>query len=255
MKIGFEYIKYRWKAKGRHGIHSPFVYDFVDNCLKIDFLNEDKLKLEHLFRKLKNDNRTIEIEDFGAGSKKLGNLRKISTIFKTSSSKGKYGKLLYQLSKHYQFKNSLEFGTSLGVGSIHLALGNSNTKVTTIEACENTRKIALENLDSFPNIKSVHSTFNDFITDNKSKTIYDFVFIDGHHDGNALIQYLEELENFTNDETIFILDDIRWSDSMLDAWEQIKNDTKYHLTVDLFRVGMISKRPTQEKEHFILKLR
>lgn len=29
------YIRYRLKAKTRHGIHSPFVYAFIDNCLGI----------------------------------------------------------------------------------------------------------------------------------------------------------------------------------------------------------------------------
>jgi hypothetical protein len=28
-----QYLKYRWNAKTRHGIHSPFVYAFIDNCL------------------------------------------------------------------------------------------------------------------------------------------------------------------------------------------------------------------------------
>jgi hypothetical protein len=31
----FEIIKYTWNAKGRHGIHSPFVYDLVDKGFKL----------------------------------------------------------------------------------------------------------------------------------------------------------------------------------------------------------------------------
>jgi hypothetical protein len=29
-----EYLKYRWNAKTRHGVHSPFVFDFVEKVLR-----------------------------------------------------------------------------------------------------------------------------------------------------------------------------------------------------------------------------
>ncbi|HIP31334.1 MAG TPA: hypothetical protein EYG86_01085 [Crocinitomicaceae bacterium] len=229
---------------------SEFIKDFFENCLAIDLGEGAKLRLKSLFNKLRKDNRVITIQDFGAGSKKLGNERKISTILKTSSSKGKYGKLLYQMVKHYQFKNCLEFGTSLGVGTNYLALGNSYANITTIEACESTRNIALENFASFNNVKSEHSTFDEFLSSRASASkssarenddAYDFVFIDGHHDGDALINYLEKLKPLTNANTIYVLDDIRWSDSMLKAWDKIVKSGEFEV-IDLFRVGVVKMR-------------
>ena len=253
MKIGFEYIKYKRNAKGRHGIHSPFVYDLVDKCLKTRIDNTSKSFLTSFFNKLKKDKQVITIQDFGAGSKRLSNHREVATILKTSSSKGKYGKLLYQLSKHYKFKNILEFGTSLGVGTTYLSLGNPDCKIITIEACENTREVALKNFKSLKNITSVHSTFNDYLS-NLTGAQFDLIYIDGHHDGVALLDYLEKLSTFSHDETIFILDDIRWSDSMFDAWNKIINNKDYHVTLDFFRIGIIVPRKHQVKEHFTLKL-
>jgi predicted O-methyltransferase YrrM len=255
VNIGFEYIKYRWKAKGRHGIHSPFVFDLVDKCLKIQIEKEDYENLNDLFSALKMDSRSIEVEDFGVGSKKLSNLRAVPTIFKTSSSKGKYGKLLYQLSKFHQLKTVLEFGTSLGVGTSYLQLGNPKAKITTVEACKNTRELALESFKmlELENIESIRSTFDEFLK-NKPNTQYDLIYIDGHHDGEALLRYMNELESNSHDETLFILDDIRWSDSMFKAWNKIVNDGRYHVTLDFFRFGIAVPRKHQIKEHFTLKL-
>ena len=253
MFLPLEYIKYRWNAKGRHGIHSPFVYDFVDKCLRIKLDAADASRLNNLFHQLKKSQQEIDIQDFGAGSKKLGSKRTISAIFKMSSSKGKYGELLYRLSKHYQPKKILEFGTSLGVGSTYFSLGSTESNLTTVEACKNTRSVALKNLIDFTSIESIEGTFVDYLNELPKDAKFDMIFIDGHHDGDALIQYLDQLQIHSHDDTIFILDDIRWSDSMKSAWDEISNSSKYHLSMDLFRVGIVSRRSHMEKEQFAIR--
>lgn len=253
MLLPLEYIKYRWNAKGRHGIHSPFVYDFVDKCVRISLNKQDRLALNELFRKLRSDKRTVDIQDFGAGSKKLGSARKVSDIFRMSSSRGKHGELLYRLVKHYQPERILEFGTSLGIGTTYLSMASKNVQVSTVEACKNTRSIALENIEKIENVKSYLSTFSDYLDTLPKEMEFDLIFIDGHHDGKALIDYLSRLQLHAHDETLFILDDIRWSASMKSAWDSIKENPDFHLTIDLFRVGIVSRRSHQEKETFIIR--
>jgi predicted O-methyltransferase YrrM len=255
MNLIFEYFKYRIKAKGRHGIHSPFVYDFVNKCLttKMDkkFISIQK----KLFKNLKTNHTTININDFGAGSKKLSNERSISSIFSNSSSKGRYGKLLYSIANYYHPKNILEFGTSLGIGSIHLSAGNKLANIITVEGCQNTFLIAKKNFEitNSTNVNPLLSTFKGFL-DNYSGDKFDIIFIDGHHDGLALIDYLTKLKPLTHNDSLFILDDIRWSDSMFKAWNLIVNDPYYHVSIDLFRLGIILPRHQQTKEHFTIKI-
>ena len=255
MNLVFEYIKYRWNAKGRHGTHSPFVYDFVDQCMQIPLDENFIEEREKLFKSLKTDNRTITIEDFGVGSKKLSNERRISQIFKTSSSKGKYGDLLYQLSAHFKPNRILEFGTSLGIGTIHFSKGNKDSNIISVEACKATQNEAIENFRKLncTTIKSVHATFSSFLALYSGEK-FDIVFIDGHHDGDALKDYLELLNPHTHNDTLFILDDIRWSNSMFSAWKEICASQDYHVSMDLFRMGIILKRTQQEKEHFVVSI-
>jgi predicted O-methyltransferase YrrM len=220
-----------------------------------------KIKIDNSFKKqrkslsssyVKNQNKIV-ISDAGVGSKKLGNERIVSHIYKTSSSKGKYADLLFKLVNYYQPNRILEMGTSLGFGTYHLAAGNVNGKVMSIDACANTQHIAKSSLQKlqFDNVDFFNGTFSHFF-EFYTGGEFDFVFVDGHHDGNALIEYMTTLENFTHDNTIFVLDDIRWSNSMKDAWRALIKMEKYHVSIDLFRMGILIKRPQQAKEHFVI---
>ena len=46
-----EFIKYKWKASGRHGIHSPFIYDLIENgirssIIKVEFHPNDSKNID-----------------------------------------------------------------------------------------------------------------------------------------------------------------------------------------------------------------
>ena len=67
----------------------------------------------------------------------------------------------------------------------------------------------------------MNSTFYDYIKSLNEES-FDLIFIDGHHDGEALKYYLKLLSNYIHNDTVIVLDDIRWSNSMFNAWHKIK---------------------------------
>ena len=255
MNIGFEFIKYSLNAKGRHGIHSPFVYNLIDQVLRKPISEEVKSRQNRLFKALKNDDSIINFEEFGAGSKHLKKKRSVKQIVAINSTKNKYGDLLYRLMKAYKPMNVLEFGTSIGCGTLQLHWGNPEAQLISIEACKETYEFAKKTMAQHQisnQIQLINSTFNDFLEE-KILVKFDLVFIDGHHDGKCLIDYVKKLEEHTHNDTIFILDDIRWSMDMLNAWNTLANDDQYHLSIDFFKMGVLIRQSNKRKEHFILR--
>lgn len=227
---------------------------FVRNCLTQQIDSQSTKAINSLIQKLKGNHDILAVTDFGAGSKKLSNNRKVKDILATSTTRGKYGNLLFQMARFYQPKNVLELGTSLGIGAIHLKMGNPNSHVTTIEACPNTFNQAAQNFKEVHlEVEQFNSTFSDFFEGiNNSELKYDLVFIDGHHDGEAVLNYLGHLKNHSHNETIYIIDDIRWSASMKKAWDTIVTDPDFHVTIDLFRMGIASRSHQHMKEHVVV---
>ena len=177
----------------------------------------------------------------------------MKSVFKSSSSKGKTADLLFRLACHFQPKRILELGSNLGIGTIHLAAGAPNAELISVEGCPNTAEIARNTCKTMncANVNIVTSDFSSFLSENT--THFDLIFIDGHHDGNALIAYIAQLKPFLTEESVLVLDDIRWSASMYEAWEELKKDPFFHLSIDLFRCGMLAKRSHQQREHFMLR--
>ena len=50
-----EFIKYKWNASGRHGIHSPFIYDLIENGIRSSIIKAE-------FHP--NDSKNIDFQKF-----------------------------------------------------------------------------------------------------------------------------------------------------------------------------------------------
>lgn len=251
------YLKFVFKSKNQHGVHSPFVYDLVTKCF-YKKINSNELKKHVFYRKeLANNNSLIEITDFGAGSKVFSsNRREISKITKHVGISKKRAKLLFKIVRYFQPYSILEIGTSLGIGTSILSLATSNSKVTTLEGCKETANVAKKMFDThdLKNIDLKVGEFQNTLPKVLNNNTYDFIYLDGNHTKKATLEYFNLCLSSIHNDSVLIFDDIHWSKEMEEAWEEIKQNSKVTVTIDTYQWGMVFFRKEQEKEHFIIRV-
>lgn len=254
-----QYVKYLLKAQNRkgHGIHSPFIYQLIREVL----MNKHQ---PHIFESIegfravwKFDKTKIEINDFGAGSKKIKTkYRKISDIATTSLTNKKHSQLLYKIASFYQPKTILELGTSLGITTSYLSSACPQAEVHTIEACNSIATCAKETVNRLnkKNITIHTGTFSKTLPQLLPHLkIVDLVYIDGNHTKEATLFHLESILAYTNKDSIIIFDDIYWSKDMSAAWQAIKAHPSISLTVDVFQFGICFRKEGVAKQNFTVK--
>lgn len=257
LKLFIRYIKYCWKGKSKYFIHSPFVYHFVTEILDNPYNFYAYDIVEKKRKELLQSNETINVTDFGAGSKVTpSNTRSISSIARNAAKPKKFGQLLHRITAHYQPNTMLELGTSLGVSCSYQALGNVNGKMITMEGCPEIAKNARQNFDDL-RIKNIEQVIGDF-----SKTLdetlsridnLDYAFFDGNHRKKPTLEYFHKCLPKVNENSILIFDDIHWSEDMEEAWEEIKKHTEVSVTIDLFFIGIVFFKKDQAKEDFVIR--
>lgn len=250
----FKYLLYLLHAKTAHGIHSPFVFELYNEVInkKGGYYSFERIEL--LRRKLLISNREIDVTDLGTW--KSGK-RMVREIAERSAKDKKYCELLFRIAYHFKPNAILELGTSLGISTAYLASANPTAKVITIEGCPTIANEAKKNFESLGlnNIESVIGNFDEVLF--RPLTLVprplDFVFFDGNHLKEPTLKYFSRCLEHAHNNSIFIFDDIHWSDEMESAWEEIKSHPKVLVTVDLFFLGLVFFRKEQAKENFTIR--
>jgi predicted O-methyltransferase YrrM len=251
------YLKYRASAKGKHGVHSPFVYHLLEEILVPgkDFYAFEQIEEQR--SKLLHNGSVINVTDYGAGSKSLsGSQRAVRDIARRSLKAPKYAQILFRLIVDNQPNTIIELGTSLGITSLYMAAARPTAEVITFEGCPEISKIAASVFEEHgqSNIRQVIGPFRETLVPTlEAITNVDLAFVDGHHLKAPTIEYTRAIMDRCHENSVIVLDDIHWSAEMKEAWDEILTWDEVITSVDLFEMGLIFLDPSREKQHFVLK--
>ena len=253
-----DYLLHRFKAKTRHGVHSPFVYRLIDKVIYDFEPKKVYADIEALRKQLLNDKRSIQVIDLGAGSKVNNDqTKKIRDIARNALKPRRLAQLLYRLAADLKPLNIIELGTCLGITTVYLQNASPKAKVYSLEGSPETAAVALETFQKagLTNIAEITGNFDDTLPGViKELDQLDFVFVDGNHQRDATIKYFEWCLAKVHEDTILIFDDIYWSEGMKEAWSVIKAHPRVTVTVDLFWIGLVFFKKGQAKEDFLVKI-
>jgi predicted O-methyltransferase YrrM len=251
------HIKYLWRAKTKYQVHSPFVFEFINEVLEDDRFFYAFEELEWLREDLKESDAVIPKKDFGAGSKNENKkTTTVASIAKYNQSHPRTAQFLFRLTNRFKPKTMIELGTSLGITTMYQAFGATDGEMHSIEGCPATAIVARNIIHDFKarNV-TIHTGIFDHVLPNILEQIkkLDYIFIDGNHRKEPTIEYFEMCLPYIHNNSIMVFHDIRWSESMADAWSEIKTHQRVTLTLEIYDFGVVFFRNEQlEKQHFSL---
>lgn len=239
-------------------MHSPFVFDFIEQVLNNKSHYLAPKTIEELRKRLLKDGTLLEIQDLGAGSRtSASKKRTVQQLAATAVKPRKFGRFFYRLVRHYRPKTVLELGTSLGVTTAYLAAANPDSEVITIEGSEAIHHTAVKNFKELGlrNIRSLQGNF-DILLPGLLKSLgnIDLAYVDGNHRYAPTLDYFHQLLHKVHHHSILVFDDIHWSAEMEEAWSAIKLHPDVRCTVDLFFLGIVLfRKEFKEKQHFSIR--
>jgi len=253
IKVGWHRIVsfFAWhaQAKSWRNVHSPWLFNLL---LAMRNRKHSQADIENERKQLLNDHRTMPVVDFGAGS--TGDIRTVAGIAHRALKRPKHAQALAALAQYIRAEHVLELGTSLGVTTAYLS--RSSVRVWTLEgnphiaseAHELWERLELENITCIQG--PFETTYPIALQEGK---LFDLIFIDGNHRGDALAQYVKEAMPFLSEKGIIVCDDIHWSADMEAAWHVLCDEPHWTLRADFQEWGLLTQNPDLKREFQALR--
>jgi predicted O-methyltransferase YrrM len=240
---------YRRAVTGNH-LHAPVAYSLWEALCNDKRWYYAFSEVETLRDELSHNHHSIDILDLGAGSRTgLSAQRKISDLVKNAAITSRDGRRLFRLVQWFQPKGMIELGTSLGISTLYQAHAARYTPFWSLEGCPETARLANKYLRRFdvPQVQLVQASFDIGLpTILQNGQEIDYWYVDGNHQLESTLAYWETFLEHAPQRSVFVLNDLYWSEGMTEAWNQIRQDTRCQMTIDLFSLGVAVRHPNIE---------
>jgi len=234
-----------------HGIHSEYIYRFLEQAVYVKARFSHFEKMQKLRNELKKNETCLDREHWGAGSQKLSEKKaSVKDIYRVSSSPVWKSELYFRMLNYLKVKHVLELGTNLGITSLTLSGLGKNVEIDTVEGSKSLYEFAKESAKklSIENIRFHHSSFEDYLNTEQNIKNLEAVIIDGNHRGDALTKYVDFFIQYCPHLQIIIADDITWSKDMYEHWKKLSTRLpEGWIHLDFYYVGILLKTPLMQK--------
>lgn len=244
-----DFFTHRFSSKTRHGVHSPFVYALIDQCI---YASQPKPAKEVIafFERLKQNTTALKGMDYGKNEETSV---PVSTYAKRSAMPNFQVALLHRLVHYLKPKSVLELGSNLGKSLAVMAAADTSITAVGVEGNRAVADFASQSLENLQlsNAKVTCAAFDQFLDEHKEG--YDLIFLDGDHHYEPTMRYFNVIKQRLNDGGVIVLHDLYYSEGMKRAWAEIKKDRNVTITIDLFFFGLVWLGKNQAKENFSIK--
>lgn len=212
-------------------------------------------RIEKLRRTLLASDGPLEILDFGAGGRDLdlsseamehGRVIRstVKEVCRTTSKPALWSLVLFKLIRERRPASCLELGTSLGISAAYEGSAlqlNGRGNLVTLEGAPAIADHARRNLGQVGLEEQVdvrvgrfQDTLAGAVEDLKP---LDYVFVDGHHDQHATLDYFDAIVPSTATGALLVFDDVTWSEGMRRAWKTIAADKSVETPIVCGQLG------------------
>lgn len=282
------FLKHRltaWNTTGE-GIHSPYLFELVRFILRDPnsfYCFED---IERQRAQLLACTDQLEVIDYGSQGSPEGMhvTRRVCDIARNHLESKEMGQVLFRLvnwmgQQAHRPLEILELGTSLGITTAYLASPDSRNRVTTLEGSGALLRIAqnvwknlhLENIAwiegpidhtllEYAHARTgAHAKPTTSIPPLNSSSLsadhpLDIAYIDANHTYEPTMRYAALLLPLLSEKGVLIIDDIHYSESMEQAWRDLKNLPSVTTSMDLYHMGLLFVDPHYLRRHYRIRI-